>query len=79
MLIGTVHAFAQGSPWDNVSVKLYDSFTGTVAPMLSGAAIVVGGLTFAFGDGGGKRVLAPILFGVAAALQVPLLINWLSN
>ena len=51
--------FAQGnSPWENAVNVLPQAFTSTIARGLSLVAIVVSGLTFAFGEGGSKRVLA---------------------
>jgi len=40
----------------------------TIARGLSLVAIVVAGLTFAFGEGGSKRILAGVLFGVEMAM-----------
>jgi type IV secretory pathway VirB2 component (pilin) len=46
-------AFAQtNSPWENVVNVLQQAFTSTIARELSLVAIVVSGLTFAFGEGG---------------------------
>ena len=62
-------AFAQGnSPWENAVSVLQQAFTSTIARGLSLVAIVVAGLTFAFGEGGSKRVLAGVLFGVGMAI-----------
>jgi pilus assembly protein CpaF len=64
-------AFAQGiggSPWENAVSVLQTAFTSTIARGLSLVAIVVAGLTFAFGEGGSKRVLAGVLFGVGMAI-----------
>src|SRR5256886_16757317 len=62
-------AFAQGnSPWENAVNVLQTAFTSTIARGLSLVAIVVSGLTFAFGEGGSKRVLAGVLFGVGMAI-----------
>src|SRR6516162_11771887 len=64
-------AFAQGpgsSPWENAVNVLQLAFTSTIARGLSLVAIVVSGLTFAFGEGGSKRVLAGVLFGVGMAI-----------
>jgi len=47
---------------------LQAAFTSTIARGLSLVAIVVSGLTFAFGEGGSKRVLAGVLFGVGMAI-----------
>jgi len=52
------------SPWENAVNVLQQAFTSTIARGLSLVAIVVSGLTFAFGEGGSKRVLAGVLFGV---------------
>src|SRR5713101_5016962 len=64
-------AFAQAtgsSPWENAVNVLMTAFTSTIARGLSLVAIVVSGLTFAFGEGGSKRVLAGVLFGVGMAI-----------
>ena len=45
--------FAQGnSPWENAVNVLQQAFTSTIARGLPLVAIVVAGLTFAFGEGG---------------------------
>src|SRR5260370_5242483 len=46
-----------GSPWENAVNVLQTAFTGPIAKGLALVAIVVGGLTFAFGEGGGKKSL----------------------
>src|SRR2546422_7982786 len=62
-------AFAQtSSPWENAVNVLMQAFTSTIARGLSLVAIVVSGLTFAFGEGGSKRVLAGVLFGVGMGI-----------
>ena len=64
-----VPVFAQAnSPWENAVNVLQQAFTSTIARGLSLVAIVVSGLTFAFGEGGSKRVLAGVLFGVGMAI-----------
>ena len=51
-------AQAQGnSPWENAVNVLQQAFTGPIAKGLALVAIVVGGLTFAFGEGGVVRRL----------------------
>src|SRR5438477_4634370 len=54
---------AGGSPWENAVQQLQNAFTGSIAKGLSLVAIVVGGLMFAFGEGGNKRMFAGIVFG----------------
>jgi type IV secretory pathway VirB2 component (pilin) len=71
-------AFAQGaSPWENAVGVLQQAFTSTIARGLSLVAIVVSGLTFAFGEGGSKRVLAGVLFGVGMAIAAVNFLAWL--
>src|SRR5271167_1788276 len=70
--------FAQGnSPWENAVNVLQLAFTSTIARGLSLVAIVVAGLTFAFGEGGSKRVLAGVLFGVGMAIAAVNFLAWL--
>jgi type IV secretory pathway VirB2 component (pilin) len=71
-------AFAQtNSPWENAVGVLQQAFTSTIARGLSLVAIVVSGLTFAFGEGGSKRVLAGVLFGVGMAVAAVNFLAWL--
>jgi len=72
-------AFAQtgNSPWENAVNVLETAFTSTIARGLSLVAIVVAGLTFAFGEGGSKRVLAGVLFGVGMAIAAVNFLTWL--
>jgi type IV secretory pathway VirB2 component (pilin) len=73
-----VPAFSQGnSPWENAVNVLQQAFTSTIARGLSLVAIVVSGLTFAFGEGGSKRVLAGVLFGVGMAIAAVNFMAWL--
>jgi type IV secretion system protein TrbC len=70
-------AQAGNSPWENAVNVLMTAFTSTIARGLSLVAIVVSGLTFAFGEGGSKRVLAGVLFGVGMAIAAVNFLAWL--
>src|SRR5580700_4398966 len=71
-------AFAQGtSPWENAVQVLQTAFTSTIARGLSLVAIVVAGLTFAFGEGQSKRTLAGIIFGVGMSIGAVNFMAWL--
>ena len=73
-------AFAQTtgqSPWESAVSVLQQAFTSTIARGLSLVAIVLAGLTFAFGEGGSKRVLAGVLFGVGMAIAAVNFLSWL--
>ena len=77
-LLFAAPAFAQAnSPWENAVGVLQQAFTSTIARGLSLVAIVVSGLTFAFGEGGSKRVLAGVLFGVGMAIAAVNFLAWL--
>jgi type IV secretory pathway VirB2 component (pilin) len=80
VLVPSGDALAQGqgtSPWENAVNVMQTAFTGTIAKGLSLVAIVVGGLTFAFGEGGGKRTFAGIIFGVGMAVLAVNFLSWL--
>src|ERR1700682_5120059 len=64
------------SPWENAVNVLQTAFTGPIAKGLALVSIVVGGLTFAFGEGGGKRTFAGIVFGVGMSV---LAVNFFSR
>jgi type IV secretory pathway VirB2 component (pilin) len=69
--------YAQASPWETAVGVLTTSFTGPIARGLSLVSIVIGGVTFAFGEGGSKRLLAGILFGVGMAIGAVNFMAWL--
>src|SRR5262245_23968295 len=71
------YAQTGGSPWENAVTVLMTSFTGPIARGLSLVSIVVGGITFAFGEGGSKRLLAGIVFGVGMAIGAVNFMAWL--
>ena len=69
---------AQGtSPWLQAIDVLQDAFTGPIARGLSLIAIVAGGLMFAFGEGGSKKALAGIVFGLGMAMGAANFLAWL--
>jgi type IV secretion system protein TrbC len=68
---------AGGSPWENAVQQLQTAFTGPIARGLSLVAIVVGGLMFAFGEGGNKRMFAGIVFGIGMAIAAVNFLTWL--
>jgi type IV secretion system protein TrbC len=71
-------ARAQGnSPWEQAVNVLQTAFTGPIAKGLALVSIVVGGLTFAFGEGGGKRTFAGIVFGVGMSVLAVNFLSWL--
>jgi type IV secretion system protein TrbC len=77
LLAAPAFALQTNSPWENAVNVLQQAFTSTIARGLSLVAIVVAGLTFAFGEGGSKRILAGVLFGVGMAIAAVNFLSWL--
>ena len=78
LLFGPAVVWAQGtSPWTDAVTVLQNAFTGPIARGLSLIAIVVGGLMFAFGEGGSKKALAGIVFGLGMAMGAANFLAWL--
>jgi type IV secretory pathway VirB2 component (pilin) len=78
VLAGPLRAQAAGnSPWENAVNVLQQSFTGPIARGLALIALVIGGLTFAFGEGGAKRTFAGIIFGIGMAVLAVNFLTWL--
>ena len=79
-LVATGSAFAQAagnSPWTQAVQVLQTAFTGPIATGLALVAIVVGGLMFAFCEGGAKRTLAGVIFCVGMAVGAVNFMSWL--
>ena len=68
---------AGASPWLQAIDVLQSAFTGPIARGLSLIAVVVGGLMFAFGEGGSKKALAGIIFGLGMAMGAANFLTWL--
>ncbi|HEX5370276.1 MAG TPA: TrbC/VirB2 family protein [Dehalococcoidia bacterium] len=66
-----------GSPWERAASNLERTFTGPLARSLALVAIVIGGLTFMFGEIGAKRQIAGIVFGGGLALFAAQFLVWL--
>jgi type IV secretion system protein TrbC len=76
-ILATTPIYAQTSPWTQAVQVLQAAFTGPIATGLALVAIVVGGLMFSFGEGGAKRTLAGVIFGVGMAVGAVNFLSWL--
>ena len=78
LILVPAEVLAQGtSPWVDAVANLSTAFTGPIARGLALVSIVVGGLMFAFGEGGSKSALAGIIFGLGMALGAANFITWM--
>ena len=67
------------NPWEDSINRIQDLFTGTIARAVSAIAVVVGGLMFAFGEPGAKKLLAGLVMGIGMAMGAVNLVNWLGT
>ena len=67
----SLYAAGADGPWETGVKALCDSFTGIIGQGLSLIAIIIGGLLFAFGEGGSKSQIAGLVFGAGLVLQAP--------
>ena len=68
MIAGPAHAAGSGMPWEGPLDQILQSIEGPVAKIIGTLAIIITGLTLAFGDtGGGFRRLMQIVFGLSIA------------
>jgi len=67
LIASPAHAAGSGMPWEGPLDQILQSIEGPVAKIIGTLAIVITGLTLAFGDGGGFRKLIQIVFGLSIA------------
>src|SRR3954467_8379832 len=77
LLLPRIASAQAGSPWERAASNLERTFTGPLARSLALVAIVIGGLTFMFGEMGAKRQIAGIVFGGGLALFAAQFLVWL--
>ena len=65
------------NPWQNAVNNLQTAMTGPIARGLSLIAIVISGLSFAFGQPGAKKALAGVVFGLAMTMGAAAWLTWL--
>ena len=79
LAVTAASALAAANPWENAIDNLSTAFTGPIGRGLSLVAIVVTGLMFAFGEPGGKKALAGVLFGLSMAIGAVGWLTWLTS
>ena len=66
-----------GGPWQKVGEALCVLFVATLGKALAIVAVVIGGLMYAFGEGGSKSQIAGLAFGAGMVLMAPEFLFWL--
>jgi type IV secretory pathway VirB2 component (pilin) len=81
LCLGTaVTAYGQTTdPWSTAAGQLSTAFTGPIAKGFSLVAIVIGGLELAFSEGGGRRTIGGLIFGVGLALGAATFLSWITT
>ena len=69
--------FAQTNPWEKAVVTVCKAFTGIIGRGLALVAVVIGGLMYAFGEGGSKSAIAGLIFGAGMVLGAVQFIAWI--
>ena len=64
-------------PWETAINKLCASFKGVIGKGLAMVAVIIGGLMFAFGEGGSKSAIAGLIFGAGMVLAAPQFLSWI--
>ena len=77
VLLASSALLAQTSPWADAVNVMAQTFNGPIAQGLALIAVVIGGLMFAFGEGGSKKAIAGIVFGLGMALGAQNFLAWL--
>ena len=72
-----VDVFAGDGPWVEAANAVCKAFVGPIGKGLALVAFVVGGLMFAFGEGGSKSALAGLIFGAGMVLSAPAFLEWI--
>ncbi|MCY4636992.1 MAG: TrbC/VirB2 family protein [Acidobacteria bacterium] len=76
LALGADHAWASG-PWETAVQALCNSFSGVIGKGLALVAVILGGLMFAFGEGGSKSAIAGLVFGAGMVLAAPGFLSWI--
>ena len=69
--------FAQANPWEKAVVTVCTAFTGIIGRGLALVAVVIGGLMYAFGEGGSKSAIAGLIFGAGMVLGAVQFLTWI--
>ena len=64
-------------PWVTAVQQLCNAFDGVIGKGLALVAVIIGGLMFAFGEGGSKSAIAGLIFGAGMVLGAGDFLTWI--
>ena len=67
---------ADMTPWGLAATQICVLLTGIVGKSLAITAVVVAGMTYAFGEGGSKSAMAALAFGAGMVLLAPAFLSF---
>jgi len=76
VVVADVALEAGTGPWEIAVMKICAAFSTTIGRGLALVAVIVGGLMFAFGEGGSKSAIAGLIFGAGMVLAAPDFLMW---
>ena len=77
LVVVVVPLGATASPWETIGEKLCDLFLDKLGKALAIVAVIIGGLMYAFGEGGSKSQIAGLAFGAGMVLLAPQFLGWI--
>ena len=76
-LVVVVVPLGATSPWETVGERLCELFLNKLGKALAIVAVIIGGLMYAFGEGGSKSQIAGLAFGAGMVLLAPQFLGWI--
>ena len=77
LFVGLTTEVRAANPWEDGIEAICDAFFGVIGKGLAIVAVVIGGLMFAFGEGGSKSAIAGLIFGAGMVLGAGNFLRWL--
>ena len=80
LLVSSMHAeattMASGTPWGKAALGFCGLMVGVVGKALAVVALIYAGVTYSFGEGASKTMLAGVVFGAGMVLMAPQMLSF---
>ena len=67
---------ASSTPWGKAALGICGLFVGVVGKALAVVALIYAGVTYSFGEGASKTMLAGVVFGAGMVLMAPQMLSF---